>query len=243
MNINKKRVVAIFVVLFMIILSLVLFFTLGNDKKDDHSDSNTTSSQHSSVTQQTPTIDKTDWRLLLINYENALPDNYGADLAETYNSALVDKRIKKDLEKMIDDAKSNGFNLFIRSSYRSTAFQTKIFNNKVKMYMKQGHTKEEAEKLTLEYSSRPGHSEHEAGLCVDIVASDYRELDEGQHTRKEQKWLHENCYKYGFILRYPEGKTEITKIKYESWHYRYVGVEAAEYIMKNNLTLEEYLNN
>ena len=96
---------------------------------------------------------------------------------------------------------------------------------------------EEASK-TLAY---PGASEHATGLAVDIVSLDYQNLDDGQHYTAESTWLRENCHKYGFILRYPKGKEDITGISYESWHYRYVGKVVAKCIMENGITLEEYL--
>ncbi len=88
----------------------------------------------------------------------------------------------------------------------------------------------------------PGYSEHETGLALDIVSADYQLLDDNQETTAENIWLRENCWKYGFILRYPADKEDITQISYESWHFRYVGEEAAEYITSNGICLEEYLD-
>ena len=87
----------------------------------------------------------------------------------------------------------------------------------------------------------PGTSEHQTGLALDIVSAGYQLLDEAQEDTAEQKWLMEHCWEYGFILRFPEDKTEITGIGYEPWHYRYVGRETAEAIHKSGLCLEEYL--
>ena len=87
----------------------------------------------------------------------------------------------------------------------------------------------------------PGTSEHGLGLALDLISNQYSELDEKQAETKEAKWLEENCYKYGFILRYPPEKTAETGIIYEPWHYRYVGQEAAKEIMESGVTLEEYL--
>ena len=86
-----------------------------------------------------------------------------------------------------------------------------------------------------------GTSEHEAGLALDIVASNYQELNEEQEKTPVQKWLMENCHKYGFVLRYPTEKKDITKINYEPWHYRYVGVKNATFMKEKNLCLEEYI--
>ena len=89
--------------------------------------------------------------------------------------------------------------------------------------------------------AKPGTSEHQVGLALDIVSSEYQELDEAQMETEDQKWLMENSWKYGFILRYPMDKSEITGIIFEPWHYRYVGKKAAKEITEQNLTLEEYV--
>lgn len=104
-----------------------------------------------------------------------------------------------------------------------------------------GYTRDMAESYASMWVAIPGTSEHHTGLAFDIVASDYVVLDSSQATTRVQQWLMENCHNYGFILRYPEDKVNITGINYEPWHYRYVGVEAATYIMEHGICLEEYL--
>ena len=94
--------------------------------------------------------------------------------------------------------------------------------------------------LTYQQVMPAGHSEHETGLALDITARGNDKLDESQAAEKEIQWLHENCWKYGFILRYPKDKEAVTGISYEPWHFRYVGREAAEYLYENRLTLEEF---
>ena len=89
--------------------------------------------------------------------------------------------------------------------------------------------------------AKPGTSEHQVGLALDIVSSEYQELDEAQMETEDQKWLMENSWKYGFILRYPMDKSEITGVIFEPWHYRYVGKKAAKEITEQNITLEEYV--
>ena len=107
--------------------------------------------------------------------------------------------------------------------------------------MRQGYSYEDAyDEVTME-TMPPGYSEHSTGLAFDIVSLDYQMLDSKQADTKECKWLTEHCAEYGFILRYPEDKEDITQIHYEPWHFRYVGEKAAKYIMENDLTLEEYL--
>ena len=130
--------------------------------------------------------------------------------------------------KMADDAKKDGLILKARSAYRSYQDQQSLWDNYAKSYSK--------ERLYA-LVAKPGFSEHQTGLALDVMASN------GQatfSTTKEYLWLKDNCYKYGFIHRYPDGKSDITGYDIESWHYRYVGVEAATKINEENITLEEY---
>ena len=99
----------------------------------------------------------------------------------------------------------------------------------------------EAEELAADEVARPGTSEHQLGLAVDIISNAHPDLDEGWAETEEAVWLKEHCAEYGFILRYPPDKSDITGIVWEPWHFRYVGEEAAVYIMENDLCLEEYL--
>ena len=101
-------------------------------------------------------------------------------------------------------------------------------------------TEDEAREETARWTMPPGCSEHETGLAVDIVATDNQRLDDTQEQTPETIWLHENCWRFGFILRYPAGKEDVTGIDYESWHYRYVGIEAARYLTEQQLTLDEF---
>jgi len=120
-------------------------------------------------------------------------------------------------------------------------FQQQIFNQEVSKYMGQNYSQEEAKKKAAQWIAIPGTSEHQTGLALDIVSSSYQLLNKEQENTPEQKWLIENSYKYGFILRYPSDKTNITGIEYEPWHYRYVGKETAKEITERGICLEEYL--
>lgn len=182
-----------------------------------------------------------DWKLLLVNKNNYLAEDYEVKLKTISGNMKVDERVYSDLKKMLDDAKSENLDLLICSSYRSTSKQKKLFNDKINEYKKKGYSDEDAYREASYWVLIPGTSEHETGLSVDIVSIDYQILDEEQENTKEQKWLLENSYKYGFILRYPTNKKDITGVNYEPWHYRYVGKENAM-IMKNlNICLEEYI--
>ena len=184
----------------------------------------------------------TDWELLLVNKNNKIPDGYAVDLEEVENTIhKVDNRIEKKLEEMLNDARKAGLEPLICSSYRTTSKQTQLYNNKVKQYRNLGYDKEKSEELASYWVAIPGTGEHETGLAVDIVSKNYQILDEKQEETAVQKWLMENSYKYGFALRYPTDKKEITMINYEPWHYRYVGTENAKYMKEHNMCLEEII--
>ena len=181
------------------------------------------------------------WELILVNSENTLPENYAVELAQLENEQAVDARIAGDLEKMLADARAEGLSPVICSSYRTGQLQQTLYSNKVARLLEEGYSQEEAQTEAARWVARPSTSEHQLGLAVDIVAQSYPVLDAGQEDTPEQQWLLENSYRYGFVLRYPEGKSHITGIGYEPWHYRYVGREAAEQMYWNDLCLEEYL--
>ena len=142
----------------------------------------------------------------------------------------------------MDDCRAEGLNPLICSSYRTREKQEELFKNKVDQYLSYGYSQEDAKKAAGELVAIPGTSEHQLGLALDIVDISYQLLDEKQEDTPVQKWLLSNSWKYGFVLRYPNDKSEITGISYEPWHYRYVGKEAAKKIFDEKICLEEYLN-
>lgn len=179
--------------------------------------------------------------LLLINPWHLLPEDYEPELVTVEYGHKVDECAAEHLEDMLADCREEGLSPLICSSYRDRAKQEILFENDVRRFMYRGYTEEEAREETAKSVAVPGSSEHEAGLAVDIVYAGYQTLDESQDQNETQQWLMEHCREYGFILRYPEDKQEITGITYEPWHYRYVGLEAAEEIMSRGICLEEYL--
>ena len=181
------------------------------------------------------------WELILVNFENLLPENYAVELTQLADEQAVDARIAGELETMLADARAEGLSPVVVSSYRTEELQLTLYSNKVARLVEAGCSQEDAQTEAARWVARPGTSEHQLGLAVDIVAQSYPVLDAGQEDTPEQQWLLENAYRYGFVLRYPEGKSETTGIGYEPWHYRYVGKEAAEQMYWNNLCLEEYL--
>lgn len=187
-------------------------------------------------------ISKENPLLRLVNKDHPLPDDYQPVLTELKGGEFSVASIAyDDLYEMLGDARAEGLSPMVCSAYRSPASQKQLFEEDVKKLMRdEGLSYEAAYAQTALYTMPPGYSEHESGLALDIVAVDNQRLDDTQEDTPETQWLHENCWKYGFILRYPKDKVDITGISYESWHYRYVGREAAEYLKENDLTLEEF---
>lgn len=191
----------------------------------------------------TPIIANPYDQLALVNKESALPKEYIPDdlvipdvpfpyVSEDDPKRQMRKVAADALEKMFKAAEKEGLEFYAQSGFRSYEIQEFLFNN-----YKENHGEEEANK----FSARPGESEHQSGLTMDITSpeigpqlvTEFGETDEG-------KWLQEHAHEYGFIIRYPKGKEEITLYQYEPWHIRYVGEKAAKEMMENNLTLEEY---
>lgn len=186
-----------------------------------------------------------DWKLVLINKQHPVPDDYTfklGDIKTIKGNMQCDERIIEELLSMMQAAKKDGVTLAICSPYRDLNRQKYLFNRKIEIYMSKGMSYMEAYCISSQAVTVPGASEHQIGLAIDIVSDDYITLDEGFADTAAGKWLAEHSYEYGFILRYPKGKEYITSIEYEPWHFRYVGKEAAAVMAQENLTLEEFWN-
>lgn len=186
---------------------------------------------------------KDDWKLLLINKQHSVPDDYEFPLGDiqTMKGRLhCDARIIDELLDMLQDAKEDGIILQICSPYRNLERQEELFDQKISFYMNRGMSYMEAYQRGSRIVAVPAASEHRLGLALDIVSDTYTDLDEGFASTPAGMWLAENSYKYGFILRYPKGKEDITGIDYEPWHFRYVGVDAATVLTERGITLEEF---
>lgn len=183
-----------------------------------------------------------DWKLLLVNSNNPVPDGYSIQTAELQNGLLVDERCYPDLQEMMDACREDGLAPLICSAYRTQEYQEKLYQSQVEKQLALGCSPERAETEAAKYVAVPGTSEHQLGLAVDIVDTSYQLLDDSQADTAVQKWLMEHSWEYGFILRYPDGKSEITGIAYEPWHYRYIGRESAGQIYRAGVCLEEYLD-
>ncbi len=187
-------------------------------------------------------FDKSSWNLLLINKQHPVPDDYTFTLGTIKGNMKCDERIIEPLAQMFKAAADDGINLEVRSPYRDISRQEYLFDRKMKNYINQGYSYIDAYKESSAVVTVPGASEHQIGISLDITSDTYSMLNEGFEDTDAGRWLRDNSYKYGFILRYPKGKEDITGIIYEPWHFRYVGVEAATVIYENGLTLEEFID-
>lgn len=187
--------------------------------------------------------DKIKQNILLVNRTHKLSEDYVPENLRVPNVKFIhyaDPNVKKmcseaatALENLFAGAKKDKFTLLAVSGYRDYDYQKDLYKKQVN---------NEGEEKANKYLAVPGSSEHQSGLAMDLLSTEYENLDDGFANTKTYIWLEENCAQYGFIIRYPKDKEDITKYSFEPWHVRYVGVTAATEIMKNNLTLEEYLN-
>ncbi len=237
----------------MIIMSLTLIFA-GCGKETGVSRQETPvlsssktdiSSVQSVASEEAPAgLDPKYSRLLLVNPDNPLPSDFDSTVklkeveAQYLNGDLkqVDEGMFPYLMALIKAARADGIEIYVRSPYRSYSIQQMLFKNKVDRVIKAGTPASEAEAVAATAVARPGTSEHQTGLAVDFnTASSTFE------SMPAYKWLKENAEDYGFIMRYPADKEHITKIIYEPWHWRFVGINVAREINDLGVTLEEYL--
>ncbi len=183
-----------------------------------------------------------DWKIILVNKQHPIPDDYEFPLGTISGSMRCDERVIAPLLEMLKAARGDGVNLIICSPYRDIDRQTMLFTNKVDRYMTAGMSYMDAYNLASQAVTVPGSSEHQIGLAIDIITDGYSSLDEGFGNTAAGKWLAANSYKYGFVLRYPLGKEQITSIEFEPWHFRYVGVDAATVMTEEGICLEEFWN-
>jgi len=184
--------------------------------------------------------------ILVANPWNAIPEDYVPDLVPlslevSVEGSQVDRSCYDALMEMINACNAQEPRVCVASSYRTMEYQTNSYQRKVQSYLSQGYSQEEAEKEAATIIARPGTSEHQLGLAVDIIDTRLWKLEEEQANLPAQQWLMAHCWEYGFILRYPKDKMDSTGIIYEPWHYRYVGKELAKELHELGLTLEEYL--
>lgn len=222
--------------------------TSGSSENPDE----TINSEQTAVTTNLPvSSNKDNWALYVIGNDNPLPNDFTVEIKTVVGERTLDKRCADYAIQMLNDAKSQGVGLYVTSAYRSIQYQADNLQNYISRLMAQGYTKEEATKQAHKEIALPGHSEHNAGLAMDIVSNDYwsnhSDLDESFDKLPQYEWLINNSWKYGFILSYPKGKEDITGFIYEPWHYRFVGLEHAKKIHEvyeatgEFLTVNEYI--
>ena len=191
-----------------------------------------------------PAVDVTGWELRLIDMDHPLGETFvPQSLTDVGDGQQMDSRVAPMFLKLVEDARAAGYGVYVCSGYRDYATQHIIyFDNHVDVYMAQGMSEEEAHakaRLAVQY---PGCSEHQSGLCVDVLEYAGQDMEPYIGGSGLMLWLEEHCAEYGYVVRYPKDKTDITGIEYEPWHLRYVGEEAARYMMENGLCLEEFLD-
>lgn len=259
-------------ILFVCLVVFIVSALNKNNKKETESKPNTTSSQSSSVTSskddttssentqsennsskpQKPdkvqfgdvTLDANYSKLLLVNGENPLPEDYDYEgnlttIPKQYikgSLTQIDKDVWPYLKAMLDDAKSQGIDIGVWSPYRSYATQKMLFEKQVQKQINNGVPKAEAPDKAATIVARPGTSEHNTGLALDINCANH-----SFENTAAFKWLKENAENYGFIMRYSAEKQAITGVIHESWHWRFVGINTAKEINSLGMCLEEYV--
>lgn len=241
-KINRKKVLMVFI----IIVAIIIMINKSSAKKKAKETStpenlvaNTTTEVNNTenTTTETPKKEIDDWRVTLANYENILPENFTVKVSNIDSTRQFDSRAIGELTDMMNAMRKAGItNIWVQSAYRSVARQKELYDASVQKYLNQGKTQEEAQKLTDEYINKPGSSDHNLGLAVD-----FNYVDNKFEKLEGFKWLQQHAEEYGFVLRYPKDKESITKIAYESWHWRYVGKEHAQKMNELNMCLEEYV--
>ena len=237
--------------LFLVVVVMVLLMGMGaaelsgrlhGDKAVERAYAASTQSiTQTSVLELPAPVKEQDWKLRIVSEAQPLPEDFTVETEEAENCYLFDARAAQALRDFLAAGRAAGMDLEVASAWRDWATQETLFEDKVNRVMSEtGLEREQAEEIAADEVARPGTSEHQLGLAVDIISNDYPWLDEGWADTAEAAWLEEHCAEYGFILRYPPDKSELTGIIWEPWHFRYVGKEAAVYIMKNGLCLEEY---
>ncbi|MCM1171102.1 MAG: M15 family metallopeptidase [Clostridium sp.] len=178
--------------------------------------------------------------LILVNHDNPLPEDYAFEQHTLNSGFIIDEQMYIDLYRFTKACNDTGLHYNIVAAYRDKEAQQGVVDRNIQELMDQGLSEEEARAKTSETVPMVGYSEHETGLAIDLSDEEHFSLTVELETNETVKWLTDNCYSYGFILRYPKDKVEVTGIDYEPWHFRYVGEEAAKFMYEHNLTLEEF---
>lgn len=207
-------------------------------EESEEDETHSASDNYGNPNVETITINEDQWYLTLVNRNRKLPDDFQAKTSYLIdgNEAELDSRCADQYIAMYNAALEDGCKLVPLSGYRRISTQKRNYENKINLYLNQGYSYLDAAKKAATIILPPGTSEHNLGLAMDICS-----LEESFANTKEFAWLMEHAQDYGFILRYPADKQDITQITYEPWHWRYVGVDAAKAMKASGQCLEEYL--
>lgn len=193
----------------------------------------------------TPDAHSGDWNLILVNNDHILTEDLDFEKFQSTGGEVMDARIAEDFSRMISDGEAQGLSFILESGYRSFGYQQDIYNSVYNKNLQDSSTSEEAIQKTEAYIAIPGSSEHMTGLALDITEPGLHHIENGLieefEDTAEGQWLHSHAPDYGFVLRYPRDKKDVIDVNYESWHFRYVGIENAKYMQENDLVLEEYI--
>ena len=229
---KKKTMIIIIEIICLLALGFGIYKTIDNrvEEQREQKAAEEEAAKQAELEKQQKEEELKQWNLLLVNPWKAMPDDFEVETAEVEDGYVVDERICDALKEMLADCRAAGYSPQIISSFRTRETQQYLYD----------HT------ANKDDTAIPGHSEHECGLAADIIDSGSAgwsdPLIDKQEDMPAQKWLMEHCQDYGFILRYPKDKEDITGIIYEPWHYRYVGKEHAKEIMEKGISLEEYID-
>lgn len=233
-----------------IVLVIVLFANiLKPDKKEKKKESTATPTNavtetinpNLELTKEAKEIyEKNKALLILVNNDNPLPEDYSFEQHSLNSGFIIDEQAYIDLYRFTKACNDADFHYNIISAYRDREAQQGVIDRNIQELMDKGLSEEEARSKTYETVQMVGCSEHETGLALDLSDEDIFTLTEDLEANPTIKWFTDNCYNYGFILRYPKDKVDVTGINYEPWHFRYVGEEAAKFMHEHNLTLEEF---
>lgn len=228
----------IFIGLILVLSAIGIWKYNGAHKQTAANNAESSAQEDKNQEPQVPSFNRAQYSIsdpssiwIVVNKQRPLnPLAYApVDLISIGNGQSMRKEAAAALQNMYSGARAAGYNLVSESGYRSYATQTSVYNNEVKQY---GQTTADQQ------SARPGHSEHQTGWAVDIGTAGCYEDCFGKTAAAV--WVKENAYKYGFIQRYPESKSDITGYRHEPWHFRYVGIDLAAELQKTGQTLEEF---
>jgi LAS superfamily LD-carboxypeptidase LdcB len=177
--------------------------------------------------------------LWLVNRENTLAEDFRPQDLVRFQGAELREPVRDAFIEMLAEIESEGiFGLKLQSAYRAHSYQNAIFEQRVRELCAEGHSPQEARELTARSIQYAGASEHQLGLALDVSING--KLSQAFSETEAGRWLEENCHRFGFIIRYPKAKAEVTDIIYEPWHLRYAGIPHAQIMYEESLTLEEY---